>query len=320
MSTPARKPRLALDDVANWLRDHEGSPPEDLTPLEGGFWSAAWAYRAHGEERVLRVGDMKEGFEIDAQATRLVGDRLPVPAVLEIGDAFGRHFAISRRHDGRFIEAVSAQESDDVGVAMAGLLAGLRAVPAAPDAPVTWTEPETDPPTTWHDWLRAGLVDEGGSRGGWRAELAADPRLDDVFRRCEARIEALLPLCPERRDLVHGDLLHQNVLVDEADASRVTAVFSWKCSVRGDFLFDVAWCTFWGAGWHPGIAGADLLRRTLEADDLSPADLEDAAARHECYALRIGASHMGWYVWTGQREELEKLAGQLERVLAANGS
>ena len=39
--------------------------------------------------------------------------------------------------------------------------------------------------------------------------------------------------CPERRDLVHGDLLHGNVLVSP-DARRVEAVLSWKCSVRGD--------------------------------------------------------------------------------------
>ena len=96
---------------------------------------------------------------------------------------------------------------------------------------------------------------------GWRATLAADPELDDLYRRCEQRIGELLDACPERRDLVHSDLLHQNVLVSD-DWSRVTAVFSWKCSVRGDFLFDVAWCTFWSA-WHPGIAAIDLWGRTI---------------------------------------------------------
>ena len=52
-------------------------------------------------------------------------------------------------------------------------------------------------------------------------------------------MRALAEACPERRDLVHGDLLHGNVLVSP-DARRVQAVLSWKCSVRGDFLFDAA--------------------------------------------------------------------------------
>jgi aminoglycoside phosphotransferase (APT) family kinase protein len=40
--------------------------------------------------------------------------------------------------------------------------------------------------------------------------------------------------------VLHGDLLHGNVL-NSQDAKRITAVFSWKCSQRGDFLFDTAW-------------------------------------------------------------------------------
>ena len=51
------------------------------------------------------------------------------------------------------------------------------------------------------------------------------------------RVRTLVDACPERRDLVHGDLLHGNVLVSP-DARRVEAVLSWKCSVRGDFLYD----------------------------------------------------------------------------------
>ena len=47
------------------------------------------------------------------------------------------------------------------------------------------------------------------------------------------------------------------------DAGRVEAVLSWKCSVRGDFLYD--------------------------------------AARHHWYQLHIGFIHLGWNLWTGTR-------------------
>jgi aminoglycoside phosphotransferase (APT) family kinase protein len=144
--------------------------------------------------------------------------------------------------------------------------------------------------------------------------LAADVELDELFRACEHRIRVLLDACPERRDLVHGDLLNRNVLIAE-DASRITAVFSWKCSVRGDFLFDVAWCTFWGA-WHPGIAALDLWIRTVNSPSLSEEALDDAALRHHCYELQIGASHLGWHAWTGDHNELRAVAAHTAQVLA----
>ena len=64
------------------------------------------------------------------------------------------------------------------------------------------------------------------------------------------------------------------------DLRAASAVFSWKCSVLGDYLFDVAWCTFWSA-WHLGIAAIDLwlapsLLRT--ADRLHPPRLARAFA------------------------------------------
>ena len=166
---------------------------------------------------------------------------------------------------------------------------------------------------TWRDWLVAGLTDDPAHRvSGWRSTIAGDARLDRLFRACEVRIGGLLEACPERRDLVHGDLLHGNVLVSP-DASEVTAVFSWKCSVRGDFVYDLAWCTFWSP-WHPGIAAVDLWSRWRDADR-DAAGAVDAAARHHCYELQIGASHLGWYVWTSDDANLRDAARHLDALL-----
>ena len=63
------------------------------------------------------------------------------------------------------------------------------------------------------------------------------------------------------------------------------AVFSWKCSARGDALFDIAWLTFWA--WPPGIAAID-------AWSLRAARGADAAIRHDFYELNIGATHLCW--------------------------
>jgi aminoglycoside phosphotransferase (APT) family kinase protein len=169
-------------------------------------------------------------------------------------------------------------------------------------------------PLTWRSWVAGVLVDRPEDRTfGWRRTLTGLPDADAVFVAAEDRVTELLASCPERRDLVHGDLLHRNVLISP-DGSQATGVFSWKCAARGDFLYDVAWCTFWSP-WHPGIAAADAWQLTVTASDLTSADLVHAPARHHCYELAIGASHLGWYLWTGDHRELERATARLAELL-----
>jgi aminoglycoside phosphotransferase (APT) family kinase protein len=303
----------SIERVHDFLERVHGPVVRDVQPLAGGYWSAAYAYRLEDRELVLRLGTVREGFEMDREAMAFDRPDLPVPEVLDIGDAFGAAYAISVRHHGRFLETARPDEAAVAGTALDRTLRALRAAPATPTASARWY-PSDAAPLTWHGWLRAGLVDDPAQRvSGWRAVLAADAALDRLFRACEARIDELADACPERRDLVHGDLLNRNVLIAD-DASRITAVYSWKCSVRGDFLFDVAWCTFWSP-WHPGIAALDLWDRTMRSPSLSSSDVEDAAARHHCYELQIGANHLGWNAWTGNHAELHAVATHTAAVL-----
>ena len=306
---------LSIEQVSAWLTGLHNAEIRDLVSLSGGFWSSAFAYRVGTQAFVLRLSDMAEGFAIDTAAMRFNGPNLPVPNVVETGKALGLNYAISERHYGRFIETTSADEGSAVGSALETLLAEMRAVATSEDDMVIWYDQEGSTNMTWHSWLTGGLVDNPDVRvSGWRAKLAENPGIDNLFSTCESRIHELLPACPERRDLIHGDLLHQNVLVSN-DASKVTAVFSWKCSAYGDFLYDVAWCTFW-SDWHPGIAASDIWNRTMVAQDLTEADLVNASLRHHCYELQIGASHLGWNAWTGNQEDLDAVARALERTLA----
>ncbi len=86
------------------------------------------------------------------------------------------------------------------------------------------------------------------------------------------------------------------------DASRPNAVFSWKCSLRGDFLFDTAWCAFCSAIWYPGIEAADPwdgVRRVPSVRDDADAWV-DASERHHCYELHIGLTASATNVWVGE--------------------
>ena len=240
---------------------------------------------------------------------------LPVPEVREIGPApDGRAYAISVRHNGVFLEDTPPELAGALCSTLADLLLALHDVPAEPNSRVLWHQSGA-PPCSWRDFLLAGLVDNPDKVvHGWSATLAADPKLAALSLGVVERIRTLLDAVPERRDLVHGDLLHGNVLVSP-DATRVEAVYSWKCSVRGDFLFDAAWCSFWSP-WHTGIAAADPLPMLLAAPTVQTelGALVDAAARHHVYELQIGFTHLGWNIWSGNKTDLDATAQRLSEV------
>jgi aminoglycoside phosphotransferase (APT) family kinase protein len=315
-TTPARKPRAArgrggddpgvaapsIAEVTAFLAERHAGDVTGVERLGGGFWSAAFGYRAGGRALVVRFGPI--GYEADRDAMAYDGPDLPVPEVLEIGEAFGGAYAISVRHFGGFLEDVDPRLAETAGETVTRLLGALYAVGGDGGS------------GDWRATLLDGFVDDRSRRvSGWRATLAADPELDRLFDACEARVRALAEACPQRRDLLHADLLHGNVLVT-ADAARVTAVFSWKCSMRGDFLYDTAWCTFWGP-FHPGIEAAGIWPRVLAAPwaNADPAALVDAATRHHCYELEIGASHLAWNAWTGDAAALRDVAARTADIL-----
>ncbi len=307
--------QLSRDDVAAFLSDR-GGEPEDLQPLTGGFWSSAWAYRLDGEELVIRFGQDRSWYEADRAATAFSQPDLPVPEVREVGTtAAGRAYAISSRRHGRFLEDTPVEQAAAIAGTLTRLLVALFRTPSAADAPVMWHQ-AGDSVRSWREFLLAGLVDdEHHPVHGWGAALAADRKLATLAAAVSQRVTTLIDACPERRDLIHGDLLHGNVLVS-ADSRRVEAVLSWKCSVRGDFLFDQAWCSFW-APFHPGIDAAVGQLRVLD-DPAVRADPDaglDAAVRLHCYQLQIGFTHLGWNIWTGNRTALDATAQRLADVL-----
>ncbi len=307
------RPVLGSQDVAEWLRSYHGREITGLEELPSGYWSAAFGYRVDDRDLVFRVGTQPDGFEMDRRAHEFARPGLPVPEVLDIGEAFGFAFAVSTRSRGRFLESIDAAEAAAARPVVLGLFGALREVPAQPGAGASWFGSRGGP-TTWREWLTASLVDDPNlTVNGWRAEIAEDRALEELYRECERHVADQLDVCPEHRDLVHGDLLNRNVLVAD-DVSEVEAVYSWKCSVRGDVVYDVAWCTFWSP-WHPGIQALDLWSTVKN----QPWVGEHGAARHHCYLLHIGLRHLAFHTWTGKNDERDAVTARTASILTSEG-
>ena len=129
--------QLGREEAVAFLGGRPGGA-EGLEALAGGAWSSAWAYRAGGDELVVRFGPEVSWYEADRMAMAFSGPDLPVPQVKEVGrTASGRAYAISVRHRGRFLEDTPAEQAGALAPALTRLLVALYRVPAGPDAPVT---------------------------------------------------------------------------------------------------------------------------------------------------------------------------------------
>jgi hygromycin-B 4-O-kinase len=165
-----------------------------------------------------------------------------------------------------------------------------------------------------------GLEDRPGQRvAGWRAVLAGSADLDDTFVAGERAFAALLDTCPEIRHVLHIDLLNRNVLV-AGDGSRLVAVFDWGCSAYGDFLYEVAWFTFW-APWHAGLAAIDFRSVMRGHYDATGLDVPFFDERLRCYELHIGLTHLAYCAFAGGREEdLHAVALRTREILEAGNA
>jgi aminoglycoside phosphotransferase (APT) family kinase protein len=276
-----------------------------VAELRGGDWSSAFAFQLEGRDLVARFGQWREEFEKDVAAMAFAVPDLPIPRVLEIGDAFDGAYAISERYFGVFLEDLDVEGFRLV------LPALLRALDAMRSARV----PDNARGVPWSEWLRTLLIDHPGARvSGWRDKIATSPELDALFVAGQNAFEDLVDACPDLRHVLHLDLVNRNVLVSY-DSTRVEAVFDWGCLAHGDFLYDIAWLLFW-APWHPGLAATDIRGAVLDHYATTGVTVDNFDERIRCYELHIGVHHLAYNTFVAGREaDLGEIASRLRKLI-----
>jgi len=297
--------RITIDAVRAFLTERYGSRAGAVAELRGGEWSSPFGFRVDGRGLVARFGRWRDDFDKDAAAMAFAGPDLPVPRVVEVGAAFDGVYAISERHFGRFLEELDADGFQRVLPALLRALDAMRSVPVPDDA-------RREP---WGDWLRSLLIDHPGARvSGWRDKIAASSELDALFVAGEHAFEDLLGACPDIHHVVHCDLINRNVLV-AADGTHLEAVFDWGCLAYGDFLYDVAWLTFW-APWHTGLAATDIRGAVLDHYAATGVTVERFDERIRCYEVHIGVHHLAYNTFvSGRDEDLAAIASRLHELI-----
>lgn len=280
--------------------------------LGSGHWSKAFTFIENGNAYVLRIGVHVDDFLTDQAAAVFGYEQLPIPKVTAIGPRAAGWYAVSERCYGTFLDDLTAAEWERVAPNLLSALDALRAVTFQNG--IHWADHSPVDTTTWRSWLLESLVDNPDARGGgWTETLQAHPEIYSVFTEGLDVLKRLVPSIPELRCLLHRDWLHGNVLANPT-TGELTGIVDWGCSLAGDFIYDIAWFTFW-APWHPGLDAINIRRRVIAhyADlDFRVPDFDE---RLQCYELHIALEHLAYSAAIGRTETLPELAAAMRRLL-----
>jgi hygromycin-B 4-O-kinase len=119
--------------------------------------------------------------------------------------------------------------------------------------------------------------------------------------------------CLDERYLVHSDLLAYNVLVD-LDADGIAAVLDWGSSLYGDFLWDVAWLTFWQP-WYTAWRGIDFRAETLGHYARIGLRVPDFEPRMRSCELAIGLDGMAYQAFRRRWDDLDWTTKRVEGLI-----
>lgn len=286
--------------------------PTEVALIGEGAWSRCFGFRQGDEELVIRFGNYVEDFEKDQRAHAYAGPDLPIPAVLDMGEAFGGYYAISTRAYGMPLESVDAAQWHALVPAVAAALEAMRMADlSATSGFGGWGADGQASEASWSSrLLRVNEDDPNQRTHGWRARLATLPAGEEAFTWGYDLLQQVatddVPRC-----LLHCDLINRNVLVQ---GERITGIFDWGCSVYGDHLYELAWFDFWGP-WTPQL-NMHLLRTELErrwaVTGYVPHDID--ARLMACY-LHIGLDHLAYNAYLGDWPSLLATAKQMKSLV-----
>lgn len=297
--------------VEAFLMETTGAAVSDLAPIALGEWSTVYSFKKKRKAFVIRFSEYREDFAKDRIAYSYNSPGLPVPQVIQLGETFGGYFAISEKLPGIAIDFLDLAEMRRVIPAVFDLLDALRMADiSSSEGYGFWSEDRRGAHASWKQALLDIANDTPAKRiHGWKNKLSASVGLE-AFSHLQQKLASLTDSCPDDRHLIHSDLLHYNLLIAN---NEISAVLDWGNSLYGDFLYELAWFTFWSS-WYPAMAGIDFRKLALAHYSEIGLDVQDFEERLACYELHIGMDSIAYCSFIEKWSQVEKVTAQTLEV------
>lgn len=293
------KTKINPEEVLAFLKKKVDSSIASVEFLKGGELSQACAFSIPEGDFVIRINKDKYTYEKDKYAfDHFASVSIPVPEVLDI-DKFNEQlfYAISKRASGKTFDLLDKETTMKLLPQFINILDEIHSIKLDKDK--------------YGYWGSLGKADIGS----WKEfMLHRDDKFvnthpnDDFIKRLHQSIQGLGKYLPEDRYLVHGDFGFNNLVTD---GETITGVLDWGESVYGDFIYDVAWLTFWSSE----VSFADIFKEHYEKNNRSVNNFEE---RLRCYLLQIGLGSLGFFAKSEQEDDFEWTKNKLLEMINSN--
>ncbi len=296
------------EEIEAFLKNNFAPNILNFEMINGGEGSQAYGFSVSGQGYIIRVNKHYSlGFKKDEFAfTHYSALGVPIPKIYQIGKINDQlHYCISQKVEGKI---VSSLKSADFMAITHELFKVLDAIHSA-DVSHTrgygkWDAEGKAESKSWREQIMS--VDAYAKSTPSNPGLFETSFLEKSFwDKVQARLSELLPYCPEERYLVHGDYGFNNVF---SDGSSITGVIDWEGSLYGDFLFDVAWLSFWSQNLN-------YQELYLKHTDKKGVKIEHFKERVLCYKLYIGLGTLSFYAYSQQKDKYEKVKETLGKLI-----
>jgi len=289
-------------------------PVKTLAPLKGGEWSAAYEFSLEDCRFVIRLSHTPDNFYRDNISAQWSSADLPIPQIIKIDCYQDQHYAISPFHCGKPFEDLSATELEQTIPHFLAIMTALQSINLSYCKGFGTLTPTGE--GAFHSWAEA-LLDVNSDRPdnlnhGWKKALAKKQDARQKFYQFYEQLEKLVPFCPEKRHLIHADLLYQNLLVDN---HKVSAVIDWGCAMIGDPVYDIAMFDFFEP-WFPVFTQVNLIHKMKHSFlERSPDNQLNFHQRVVACQIHLTLGNIAYCVLSNGKFDFYEHIDRLEEVL-----
>ncbi len=285
------KTKIDSGKVLVFLNENFAKNINSIETIVGGEISQGFFFSSGGKDYVIRINKKPDGFEKDRYAYKHFNSKnIPIPETLAMGKLDDTlHYSITERVRGKTMDNLDKTQTLSLVPSIIKTLDAIHNTPISNVEFGDWGNNEVAKNSSWNEHLLK-FIDRNSSdieKGRCKDFLEKD-----IIQKLTKKYLSLLDYCPEIKHLIHADFGFSNTL---ADGKKVTGVIDWANSKYGDFLYDVAWLSFWEQKIdYKNIFLGHYIKNNINIDNFEERIL--------CYKLHFGIGSLFFFAKSDQEK------------------